>query len=293
MGRHLRVVLSAAAVLFIGAAVICSVLVYKISYPGSAPEAVNPSHYLLPSLDVEISTSDGEGIPGWWIPGREAAPGIILASGYGMNRSDSLSLATALHESGFNILAYSQRGSYASPERASTLGLNEAEDMQSAVELLQLHSEINRAQLGIWGVDVGARAALKAAAAFPEIRAIAADSAFDSVADFLNYKIADDFGLKNRIVQFGCCQIFRLTHLFSGISINEKLQPEDLSDRAILFIKGENRRELGSLTNAIYDEIQPQKEMISLNTARVHLMSEEDLGSYDRNVTNFFLLNLQ
>lgn len=293
IGKFFGLVLPAVAILFVGAAAIFSVLIYKISYPEAVPEAVNPSHYLLPFLEVRMRSKGNEGIPAWWIPGLKNAPGIILAPGYGMNRSDSLSLAVMLHQNGFNLLVYSQRGSYVSLKRASTLGLYEADDMLNAVRLLQNRQESDRTRLGIWGVDEAARAALKAAATFPEIRAIAADSAFDSVADFLDYRISEDFGLDNRIVQFGCYQIFRLVHLFSGFSMNEKLPLKDLSDRAVLFIKGDNRAELGSLTTAIYDEIQPQKEMISITAARIHLMSGEDLRSYDRQVANFFHLNLQ
>ena len=36
----------------VGIVVILGFLVYKISHPGAVPESVNPSHYLLPSLDV-------------------------------------------------------------------------------------------------------------------------------------------------------------------------------------------------------------------------------------------------
>jgi len=61
----------------------------------------------------------------------------------------------------------------------------------------------------------------------------------------------------------------------------------------ILFIKGDNRKGLGDLTTAIYDRIQPQKEMISFRTSRVHLMSGDDLRSYDRQVAGFFKMNLR
>jgi hypothetical protein len=61
----------------------------------------------------------------------------------------------------------------------------------------------------------------------------------------------------------------------------------------ILFIKGENRKGLAERTTVIYDKIQPQKEMISFRSARTHAMSGEDLKNYDRQVTNFFHLNLQ
>ncbi len=172
-------VFPAFAILLGGVVVILGVLVYKISYPERAQETVDPSHYLLPSLEVSIPTQDQLEIPGWWIPGLKGAPGIVLAPGYGMNRSDALSLAAALHEGGFNLLIYDQRGNGTNPRGASTLGLLESEDMLQAVRFLRNRPESNRSSMGIWGVDVSALAALKAAADCPEVRAIVADGAFE------------------------------------------------------------------------------------------------------------------
>jgi pimeloyl-ACP methyl ester carboxylesterase len=293
VGRFFRMVFPAFAILLGGVVVLLGVLVYKISYPEKAQETIDPSHYLLPSLEVRIPTQGHLEIPGWWIPGLKGAPGIVLAPGYGMNRSDALSLAAALHESGFNLLIYDQRGNGNNPRGASTLGLFESEDMLKAVRFLQSRPESNRSRMGVWGVDVGAVAALRAAAVCAEVRAIVADGAFESMADFIGYRTAEDFGFENSLVQFGCFEIFRLVHIMDGSFSIQPLPLQAISDRMILFIKGENRRELGNLTTAIYDRIQPQKEMISFKTSRIHLMSGEDLKNYDRQVANFFHLNLQ
>jgi hypothetical protein len=288
-----RLVLPAIAILLLGFAAIFSFLTYKISHPEPLQEPIDPSYYVLPSLDVAISASDGSEIPAWWIPGLKGASGIILAPGYGMSRSDALSLAAELHENGFNILVYAQRGSNIIPKRSSTLGLYETEDMLNAVRFMQSRPESNPSRLGIWGVDIGAFAALKAAANFAEIRAMALDNAYGSVSEFLDDNISEDFGLENRFVHYGCYQIFRLTHLFSGFPIDEPLSLQVLRDRAILFIKGENRKALGFKTAAIYNRIRPQKEMISLRKSRIHMMDGEDLKNYDRQVASFFELNLQ
>jgi pimeloyl-ACP methyl ester carboxylesterase len=291
--RFFRTVFPAIAILLVGLFVIFAVFVYKISYPGAIPESVNPSHYLLPSLDLATPADNGDIIYGWWIPGLKGAPIIILAPGYGMSRSDALSLAVGLHNGGFNLYLYDQRGSGTSPRGASTLGLCETEDMLTVVRFLRDRPDVNRERIGIWGVDIGGLAALKAAAVFGEIRAIAADSIFQSPNDFLSYRIEEEFGLDNRLLQFGCYQVFRLVHIRSSFSTDEKISLRALSDRNILFIKGENRRRLGSLTTEIYDAVLPQKELISFKAARIHSMSGEDLKNYDRQVVNFFHLNLR
>jgi pimeloyl-ACP methyl ester carboxylesterase len=292
LGRFLRMVLPAVLILLLGATALLGVLVYKISHPDAIPEAVSPAFYLLPFLEIPISTQDGKELPGWWIPGLKGAPGIILAPGYGMNRADGLSLAAVLHESGFNLLLYDQRGNGMQKD-ASTLGLKEAGDMLQALKLVQARPESDPTKLGIWGVDVGAYSALRAAADCKEVRALVADSTYEFVADFLAYRISEDFGLDNRIVHLSSFQIFRLAHLADKQHTNKGLPLEQISDRALLFIKGENRPGLADFTTAIYDKVQPQKELISFKAARTHMMSGEDLRSYDRQVASFFRLNLQ
>jgi pimeloyl-ACP methyl ester carboxylesterase len=285
-------ILPASIILIMGVIAILGFLVYKITHPEAAAEFVNPSHYLLPSLDVQINSSGHDEIPAWWIPGLKGAPGIILAPGYGMSRSDALSLAVPLHEHKYNILIYDQRGNGDSPRGASTFGLYESADMLDAVRFLQSRVESNPQRIGIWGVDIGAIAALRVAETSPQVRAIAADSPFQYASDFLSCRIEEDFGLNNRLLQFGCYQLFRLSYILGSSSGEEPIAAQALSDRSILFIKGENRRNLGYLTTTIYDSIQPKKELISLKTARIHSMSGDDLRSYDRQVANFFHLNL-
>lgn len=291
--KFFRTVFPALAILVAGTILILGFFIYKISYPGPIPESVNPSHYLMPSLDVLMSSTKGKTIPAWWIPGLKGAPGIILAPGYGMNRSDALSLALVLRQSGFNLLIFDQRGSGAEPRGASSLGLFETEDMLGAVEFLKGRPESNPERIGIWGVDVGAMAALKAAAVTPEIRAVAADSVYPEPADFLNYRILEDFGTENRFVQIGCYQLFRLIHLRGSFSPGARIPLQSLTDKSLLFIKGENRERLGNGTTKIYEAITPRKELIAFKTSRIHLMGGDAMKDYDRQVANFFQLNLK
>ena len=140
-----------------------------------------------------------------------------------MSRSDALSLAVALHEKGFNLLIYDQRGSGGAPRGAST---SRPLRNRGYVGRRAVHAgagpKATAEKIGIWGVDIGALAALKAAADSPEVRAIAADSAFQSPSDFLSYRIEEDFGLNNRLLQFGCYQIFRLAHIRGSLSSDAK-----------------------------------------------------------------------
>jgi hypothetical protein len=293
VGRFFRLVLPAAVILVSGILTVNGFLVYRITHPGAVSELVNPTHYLLPSLDVRWLSNDGYQVAGWWIPGLEGRPGVLLVPGMDMDRSDALSLALSLHNDGFNLLVYDVRGSGAAPRGVSSLGLGDADDMLAALNFLKSRPDVNVKSLGIWGVDVGARAALQAAASVPEVRAIAADGAYDTILDFVDVRLRENLGFENGLLEFGCRQMFKIIHLGSLSSLNERLDVRALSDRTILFVEGENRKDLGRLTNAVYLRIQPLKEMITLRTARIRMMSGAELRDYDRQVATFFRMNLQ
>jgi hypothetical protein len=291
--RYIKKVLLAAVLLGAGVLSALGFMVYRVSHPDILPEPLNPSYHLLKSTDIQIPTYDGKELSGWWIPGARGSAGIVLAPGFGLSCSDALSLATSLHQKGFNILLYGQRGSSASHEKASTFGLKEEADMLSALQYIRSRPESDESRIGIWGVDVGAYAALKAGATVPEVRAVVADSAYESATDFLEVRVAEEFHLNYRFLQLGCRQIFRLFYITSGSLNNQTIPVKELAGRSILIITGENRKKLGSLATALYDKLPSKKEILPLETSRIHLMPGSEFQGYDTQVADFFQKNLR
>jgi hypothetical protein len=290
--KFLFIILPAILVLVVGLAVYFGVSLYRLIHPPPTPVTVNPGHYLLTAVDVSWTSKDGTETAGWWIPATSGAPGILLSPGYGMSRADTLSLASPLKSNGFNLLIYEQRGCGSTPKGTSSLGLRETDDMVAALDFLSNQPGVDRGRIGIWGVDLGARSALKAATLRPEVRAIVADSAFEKVTDFLAVKIREELRWNSTFLSFGLRQAFRIYFFESRASMNEGIQLGSLADRSIFFIQGENRLEMARLTAAIYEQVQPQKEMILLPVAKSRVMNEEETANYNRQVTNFFVANL-
>ncbi|MDR1727953.1 MAG: hypothetical protein LBT74_08570 [Acidobacteriota bacterium] len=286
--RWMRTVLPGVAIIIVGVLALFSILVYKVSYPGVAVEGVDPSQYILPYQSLEIPSSDGQAIHAWWIPGRKGSPGVILATGYGMSRTDALSLAAALYQESFSLLVFDQRGSGAAPRGLSTLGLKEATDMTDAIRFLKEQPDVDPNRIGVWGVDVSAFAALKASGGFPEVQAIVADSPFLDVREFLNYRLSEDFGIENRFMRFVCDRMFQLFYVFGSESGDYVLSGDTLADRSVLFIEGQDRPKMEALTNAAYEKVAARKELYIVAMPRVHAMSGEALKEYDRQVTMFF-----
>ena len=284
--------LAAVSVLLIGTLGVVGTLTYRITHPPAVAELVTPANFLMPSETLSWVSDDGLRFEGYWIPGEKGAPGIVLAPGHGMSRSVVLSLAAQLRMRGFHSLVYEQRGSGSAPKGCSTLGLRETNDMLAALDHLKSRPEVDPARLGIWGADIGARAALAAAALREQVHVIVADSVYDSVGDFLDVEVREASGIANRLVEFLCRQGFLLYQFASPGSLSERLPLTALANRKILFIAGKNRAAMAQLTRSLFEELQPRQDMTTLATARTRVMSGAELAIYDRAVADYFSQNL-
>jgi hypothetical protein len=259
-------------------------VVFRVTHPATAAEQVSPVHYLLTAEDVSWKAG-GKEITGWWIPAVKRAPGIVLAPGYGMNRSDSLSLGSALHEAGFHVLLYASLA-------PSSLGIREGEEIELAIAFLKGQKGVDPERIGLWGVDESAHASLDVAATHPEIRAIALDSPFEYPLDYFVERTRAELGYQNRAVEIGAREMFRLMHLFSYRAANAPVETGPPGDRSILVLQGANRKDLASLTGPLFERLQGQKEILNVASSRVRLMSGEEMKMYDRQVTGFFRSHL-
>jgi uncharacterized protein len=280
-----RLAFPAFLILVFGAVGFLGFVVYRVTHPHVTPEQVSPSQYLMTAQDVTWTAENGLLIAGWWIPAPKRAPGIILAPGYGMNRSDAISLGSALHEAGFHVLLPARSGT-------SSLGVRESREIDSAIDYLKKQALVDARRIGLWGVDESAHAALDAAAMRPEIRAIALDMPFEYPFDFFVERTREELGYSNRAVEIGAREVFRLVHISSYRSYNAPLQMAPLSDRSILVLQGANRKDMVFLTASLYERLQGQKEILNVVSSRTRLMSGEEMKAYDRQVTSFFRSHL-
>jgi pimeloyl-ACP methyl ester carboxylesterase len=244
-------------------------------------------------VDVSWNSSTGRDVEGWWTEGSAGRPAVLLAPGYDLSRSDALSLAAELGKRGFHSLIYPAAGRSSDDSTSPcVLGVRATDDMVSALDYLESREGVDSGRVGIWGVDVGARAALETASRRPEVKAVVADSPYDAATDFLRLNVIDRLGYTNRFIEFGCRQLLGLFERVSPTSLNNRLPLEGLADRSVLFLKGDNRREMALLTDGIHARLKPEKQLVTLVSSRVRLMSAEKLAVYDREVSDFFSANL-
>lgn len=126
--------------------------------------------------DVELTTTDGVALSGWYVRSRNGAA-VVLAHGAGSTRSGALDQAVVLARHGYGVLLFDARGHGRSDGRAMDFGWYGDEDMAAAVSFLTARPDVDRGRIGVVGLSMGGEEALGAAAADGRIRAVVAEGA--------------------------------------------------------------------------------------------------------------------
>lgn len=188
-------------------------IVHGITRPPRAPYLVTPQTFsrvtgpVIKATDVTWPNHDGTQARGWLVRGTEGSPAVILLHGYGADRSWLLNLAVKLNETtNFTVLWPDLRGHGENPPVNRTLfGAVEGDDVTAAIDYLHtLKTTAGKPQvaalLGVYGTELGAYAALEAAQRYPEVRALALDSAPASPDDLVRAAIKENTGMNNALL---------------------------------------------------------------------------------------------
>jgi pimeloyl-ACP methyl ester carboxylesterase len=133
-----------------------------------------PADLGLPFESVVVPSGDID-LPGWFIPGRDGAPGpgVALVHGWESARDRTLPNAVFLHAAGFHCLTVDVRGHGANP--AETLPVSAGEfgrDALAAYRAIRARPEVTSAAIA--GHSMGAIGAILAAATDPSVAAVVA-----------------------------------------------------------------------------------------------------------------------
>jgi pimeloyl-ACP methyl ester carboxylesterase len=188
-------------------------IVYTITRPPRAPYLVTPQSPglnigpILNTNDVAWMNHDGTKARGWVIKGAEGSPAVILLHRYGADRSWLLNLAVKLNETtNFTVLWPDLRGHGENPPvNWSLFGTVEGDDVTAAIDYLRtLKTPTGKSYvglIGIYGVELGAYAGLDAAKRYPEVRALALDSAPASPDDLIRAATSGRAAMSTVILQ--------------------------------------------------------------------------------------------
>jgi pimeloyl-ACP methyl ester carboxylesterase len=184
-------------------AVLVTILVVTATHPRPAPGVMDPTSQGVYYDPVDLLSLDDTKLEGWLVPVVSARrvisekdtvlhkkhPAIVLVHDFGSTRQQVLPLITPLHEAGYVLLAINLRGHGPSANAGVTFGLNEAQDVRAAVELLRRRPFVDPDAIGVLGIGTGATAALLAAEQDPRIAALVLDHPLRQFQDALNDRI--------------------------------------------------------------------------------------------------------
>jgi pimeloyl-ACP methyl ester carboxylesterase len=196
--RWKRVLLGVAAafVLFVtvGVPYLLSVLITRAgTRPMDLELTSSPADFGLEFEEVSFEASDGVPLSGWFLSGgtRKA----VVACGHGLFRSrrEVLDRAAFFRQLGYDTLVFDFRRHGKSGGERVTLGYQESRDFEGAVAFLRKRRP--DAPVVLYGVSMGAGAALLAAQRTPAVAAIVADSPFLNFEHTVVHHVKLIFGL--------------------------------------------------------------------------------------------------
>ncbi|HVT79884.1 MAG TPA: alpha/beta fold hydrolase, partial [Phycisphaerae bacterium] len=170
-------------------AVFLIAMVYASTHPRTVRAVANPDSYGIYFKRVSLVTVDNQALAAWYLPPISADevafdpegvltqkwPAVVLCHGLGASQDQYLPLAKQLHDAGFAVLMLDMRGQGESDPAAVTYGLRERFDVLAAVKMLRETQYVDESKVCVVGHDIGATAALQAAALDSSITAVVAD----------------------------------------------------------------------------------------------------------------------
>ncbi len=145
----------------------------------------SPISYGLEFRQVQFDSLDGILLKGWYIPAKQESGKkgtIIYCHGHNRTRIEMLPEAAFACGLGYDGLVFDLRHQGQSGGEMTTLGYEERLDVLGAVRFALTREKATRPVI-LWGVSMGAAAALMAAAESPDVDAVISDSSFLSLSD--------------------------------------------------------------------------------------------------------------
>lgn len=288
-----------------------SFIVYCVSRPAKRAYVVTPESFsrisgrAIKVTDEAWPTLDGRRARGWLLKGAEGAPAVVLLHRYGGDRSWLFNLGVKINETtNFTILWPDLRGHGENPVISwSSLGGREGDDLKAALGFLRSLKSENQKTLvsesfGVYGVELGAYSALKAARNEPQIKVLVLDSIISSSDELLRTAVSSCTGIDNSLLQFSS-RFAMKTYLIGSYEDGSTCEFAQMTnDQRVLLLSGNDAGALRDSTaslqkcfrNAGNVEVRTD---LPLSGFSLPSATGEQGEAYDRIVIEFFARNLR
>lgn len=286
-------------------------IVYGITRPCRRSYLITPesfSHISGKVLKVTEETwrnRDGTQARGWLLRGAEGAPAVVFFHKYCADRSWLFNLGIKLNETtNYTILWPDLRGHGLNPSVSTTaFGTREGDDLLAALDFLrslkdQGQNPLTGDRLGVYGVELGAYAALRAATEEPRIQVLVLDSVPQDPDELVKAAVRDDLGVNNSLL-LSLARIGTRAYFLGQYDNKASCElASSLKDQRILLLAGADDGYLRNSTVALQrcfpnpGNIEARTDL-SLTGFTLPSATGEQGESYDRPVIDFFAKNLR
>ncbi len=189
--KLLRLLLPILLILIVALVIALVWIVYGITNPPRRSYLVTPATFstisgtgrALKVTEENWRNRDGTAARGWLLRGAEGAPAVVFLHRYGGDRSLLLNLGMKVNEAtNCTILWPDLRGhALKPPVHWTSFGSREGDDLLAALDFLrslkgESLNQLIGERVGVYGVELGAYAALRAASSDASIQVLALDS---------------------------------------------------------------------------------------------------------------------
>lgn len=286
-------------------------IVYCVSRPTRRPYVVTPDSFsrisgrALKVTDETWTNADGRRARGWLLKGAEGAPAVVLLHRYEGDRSWLFNLGVKINDAtNFTILWPDLRGHGETPPiKWSSLGSHEGDDLLAAINYLRgLKSESQKTLVGetfgVYGVELGAYSALKAARADSQIKVLVLDSVTRSPSELLRAAVSQCVGVDNSLIDYFSRLGMKIYLLGAFDDANACEFAAALGDQRTLLLSGLDAGPLRDGTASLQScfpvstNVETRTDL-PLSGFSLPSATGEQGEAYDRVVIEFFVRNLR
>jgi pimeloyl-ACP methyl ester carboxylesterase len=165
---------------------------YNAASDATLADLPDPEHCPRQGADAggALQTVDGVQIAGWYIPSGDGSgptgPTVVLAHGFGGNKSTMLAFAEMLHDA-YNIVIFDFRNHGQSSGTETTAGVLEQEDLRAVIKWID--DEKRPKKVAVLGVSMGGAAALVESIADDHVDALILDSTHATLANAIQARL--------------------------------------------------------------------------------------------------------
>lgn len=297
-------------VVVVAAVIALAFIVYGITRPPRQAYFVTPQSFsqisgsALKVTDETWRNRDGSMARGWLLRGAEGAPSVVLLHRYGGDRSWLFNLGIKLNETtNFTILWPDLRGHGLNPPvSATSFGSQEGDDLLAAMVFLRTlkgygESPLVGEAVGVYGVELGAYVALRAASSDASVKVLVLDSVPPDPDALVNASVITDVGINNNVLLSLARLATRAYFLGHYENKSSCALAKSLTTQRVLLLAGADNSSLRDSTSSLvqcFPNPANQETKLDLPVTGLTLSSAtgEQGENYDRPVIDFFNKNL-